>query len=959
MADNTLSHLFEEAVQVTTEDLTYRLDPGEIDTQEPQGKILLGKLICKGKLGRTAIAGTLKKAWASFKGWSWKEDDDGIIHFTFATKEDAWNVLQRRPWIICGALLVIMPWPSWLAPSEVKFDKTPIWVRISSIPPFYWNKTNLEELAAKVSPNYKLPRYIDFERGSFGMGSVRFRATIDIDKPLFSGFFMKRETIKDLWMQFKYEKLPKLCLKCGIISHPQKFCFKPPTVIKDSQGAYFPMFGTWMKHEEPARSPFSCPLPSWFEEWIIQKRLTVDQKFKQQWKMNTSLQIAGSWEARETRRQLPGKRRLVEQVVEELPETNELRVTRFPMVTLPGVGEVCPLEDTDTLVVCKNPENLPIPDPQKDKNDGDSTIDPQTSNSEHGGTIACASTDQASEEALQVQAQVLTPSSSSHSDTLPTEPAFRPKSPTDNSTLNLIPNPFGLGRGGKAHRPYDNLLGSQAHELPWPSKELWTSGYRALTGLGTVDKYLREPSLFNPLLDIEDFRSLESDLGPKKRKALDGISIGPSPFKASAEILTSLDHPTCEASASSILAEPSHVPAYSPGSSSASTSKRRRGRPSATNLPPRATTPSEPHETSPPPRRRGRPSKSSLGCNTNSFTKKKQQKSEARKRQNAIRANWENKVIDLKVDLSNHFVIVDCKNKPTQSKGPRSPSGTCLKRARLDRALASVDWRLAWPKAIVNHLSASTSDHSPILLDTEGGRSCSNAQFKYELMWERDPRVFWVVKNAWANAQHHNPMINMYRKIKITKKHLAKWNKNQFRNLSTQISKAHPGFSTNLTPPMGWICCTTDVSISTDHSVGAAVFRNSQNCIIDIFSDRFAATDPSLAEAQMLVSAACYAGIKQYRNIIFHCDNTTVVSFFNAPPTERNNFNLEGAAYRFSNSCLTLHCYKLLHIQRKDNFMAHNTAKWARLNMFFGDIAISNFDGEVLSDFQEWFPDPG
>ncbi|KAF4381383.1 hypothetical protein G4B88_029738 [Cannabis sativa] len=208
--------------------------------------------------------------------------------------------------------------------------------------------------------------------------------------------------------------------------------------------------------------------------------------------------------------------------------------------------------------------------------------------------------------------------------------------------------------------------------------------------------------------------------------------------------------------------------------------------------------------------------------------------------------------------------------------------------------------------------------------------------------------VIWKVRNDLIHGVQKMSLDEATKTVRL-----------RFKDHSSAATSPDPGFSTNLTPPMGWICCTTDVSISTDHTVGAAVFRNSQNCIIDIFSDRFAATDPSLAEAQMLVSAACYAGIKQYRNIIFHCDNTTVVSFFNAPPTERNNFNLEGAAYRFSNSCLTLHCYKLLHIQRKDNFMAHNTAKWARLNMFFGDIAISNFDGEVLSDFQEWFPDPG
>ncbi|KAF4389297.1 hypothetical protein G4B88_003110 [Cannabis sativa] len=307
MAENSLSHLFEETIQVITDDLTYRLDPREIDTQEPLGKVLLGKVICKGKLGRITIAGTLKKAWSSFKGWSWKEDGDGILHFTFATKEDAWNVLHRRPWIVCGALLVIMPWPSWLTPTEVKFDKSPFWVRLS--------------------------------------------ATIDIDKPLFSVFFMKREAIKDLLIQYKYEKLPKMRLKCGIISHDHKFCLKPPTIIKDQSGAFFPMFGIWMKHEETAKGPFAPNLPKWCQAWIIQKMLTVDQTFKQQWKISNSIKVADDWGARESRRQLPGKRQMVEQVVEDLPATGEEKVCHFIMVTLPGVGDICHFEDTATLVI--------------------------------------------------------------------------------------------------------------------------------------------------------------------------------------------------------------------------------------------------------------------------------------------------------------------------------------------------------------------------------------------------------------------------------------------------------------------------------------------------------------------------------------------------------------------------------------------------------------------------------
>lgn len=157
MADNTICHLFDDAIQITTKDLTHRLDPGETITQEPTGRILLGKLICRGKIRRIAIENSLKRARSSFKGWSWKEDEIGILHFTFASREDAWNVLQRRLWVISGALLIIMSWQTWLSPREVIFDKSPFWVRISGIPPYFWNKTNLEELATKVSPMSHYP----------------------------------------------------------------------------------------------------------------------------------------------------------------------------------------------------------------------------------------------------------------------------------------------------------------------------------------------------------------------------------------------------------------------------------------------------------------------------------------------------------------------------------------------------------------------------------------------------------------------------------------------------------------------------------------------------------------------------------------------------------------------------------------------------------------------------------
>ncbi|XP_030508975.2 uncharacterized protein LOC115723630 [Cannabis sativa] len=127
----------------------------------------------------------------------------------------------------------------------------------------------------------------------------------------------------------------------------------------------------------------------------------------------------------------------------------------------------------------------------------------------------------------------------------------------------------------------------------------------------------------------------------------------------------------------------------------------------------------------------------------------------------------------------------------TWAKGGRNSNGSgAMKRARLDLGLASTDWRILFPNAIVHHLAASESDHRPLLVDTLGGAKCKGRQFKYENMWERDPRSFWVVKEAWKARRHAHPMINFHKKVKATGRKLGNWNKTQFTHLSQQIQIA-------------------------------------------------------------------------------------------------------------------------------------------------------------------------
>ncbi|KAF4368981.1 hypothetical protein G4B88_011809 [Cannabis sativa] len=445
MADPTLSDLFKDSVQVTTNELTLNLNPGEVDL--PEEHI-----------------------------WRWEEREDGLLQFTFHSTTDADNVLLRRLWLVCGYLLVLMPWPSWLTPSEVKFDQTPIW--------------NIER---------------NFERGSFGMGTVRFRATVDLSKPLFSGFFLRRPRLKDLWNL---------------------------TVIKNGEGAFFPMYGVWMDEEAKESSPFQQPLPKWFNDWIVNKKALKDPKFRNQLKNQCIIQQAEASECRELRLQYPGKRRLAEEVVEERPESGEVVLNRYQVVLLPGIGEVTPFKNTATGVVEKV---LPDPPSIEDVSSASQCMSKGDSTSMHvDGENGCMAhiveNDNGDKldiaEGTKVSANIAYVGTKGPGDTSKTK---RLSSGSPSRKISVSNEPKGSIANG------ENSLGlSSAHKEKAPIPDgAKLKGYpinrafHMLTGSNTIDKYHREPTLFNPILDIDDFRCYEAEKGPRKRKSTYGFFMLP------------------------------------------------------------------------------------------------------------------------------------------------------------------------------------------------------------------------------------------------------------------------------------------------------------------------------------------------------------------------------------------------------------------------------------------------
>ncbi|XP_075640416.1 uncharacterized protein LOC142612185 [Castanea sativa] len=125
-------------------------------------------------------------------------------------------------------------------------------------------------------------------------------------------------------------------------------------------------------------------------------------------------------------------------------------------------------------------------------------------------------------------------------------------------------------------------------------------------------------------------------------------------------------------------------------------------------------------------------------------------------------------------------------NKFTCAKGKW---GNASIKRRLDKGVASISWRLAYPKATISHLSDINSNHAPILLDTCPTDSFAHRPFHFEAVWLRDKGCRLVIEDAFSREVFGSDFVKLYKKQAATREALHKWNKEVFRRCQDRINK--------------------------------------------------------------------------------------------------------------------------------------------------------------------------
>ncbi|CAM8977963.1 unnamed protein product [Rhodiola kirilowii] len=107
-------------------------------------------------------------------------------------------------------------------------------------------------------------------------------------------------------------------------------------------------------------------------------------------------------------------------------------------------------------------------------------------------------------------------------------------------------------------------------------------------------------------------------------------------------------------------------------------------------------------------------------------------------------------------------------------------------RARLDRAVADVDWRRLHPNSMISHLHLHASDHQAILLDTEGSVTGKRKRFfRFEAMWMDHPDLEKTLRDFWQSHGINGSCWAL--NLRNCQKMLQDWNINVFGNVRRRI----------------------------------------------------------------------------------------------------------------------------------------------------------------------------
>ncbi|XP_010674813.1 uncharacterized protein LOC104890894 [Beta vulgaris subsp. vulgaris] len=217
------------------------VDLGDVISPEVDDQVslmLVGCLVTDRPFNLDAFKKTMVMAWAVSKKVVIQAVAANLFVIHFFHWRDKEKVMEGRPWCFDQHLLVLNELSGDEQPTKIPLNLSPFWVRIYHLP--FNCRSDNDVRAITVA----LGLVLSIEPDALGLNKYRrVKVLLDVNKPLRRIQKIKGKNGTTLTIEFKYERLPYFCFKCGVMGHGEKDC---PSALDDPQDGNFG-WGLWLK----------------------------------------------------------------------------------------------------------------------------------------------------------------------------------------------------------------------------------------------------------------------------------------------------------------------------------------------------------------------------------------------------------------------------------------------------------------------------------------------------------------------------------------------------------------------------------------------------------------------------------------------------------------------------------------------------------------------------------------
>ncbi|KAK1685512.1 hypothetical protein QYE76_046360 [Lolium multiflorum] len=183
------------------------------------------------------IADVLRPAWGNPRGLVFRDGGPNLFVAELPVERERDRIWERSPWTVNKHAVVLENFKRSQRPSELRFDRLPIWVRVMNLP-FNLHDNWGEKIARGLGEFIK----IDTTNKMLVSGKyLRARVSIDVNKPLQRWIAIDSSLRESCdWYDIKYENLPYFCFSCGLLGHSDLACPDPGERDEAGRLPYWP-----------------------------------------------------------------------------------------------------------------------------------------------------------------------------------------------------------------------------------------------------------------------------------------------------------------------------------------------------------------------------------------------------------------------------------------------------------------------------------------------------------------------------------------------------------------------------------------------------------------------------------------------------------------------------------------------------------------------------------------------